>query len=89
MLPNANPDVEGSFNFFTGIIRYAVPCLYGDSNKNIQQQLRLCEQTKTDSALSFSVNFYVVSVQKRYEMTKFASFHEGEGQGDKFFNTVN
>ena len=45
-------------------------------------------QTK-NSTLSFSVHVYVVSAQKRYEMAKFTSFHEGERQGDKFFNIVN
>ena len=67
------------------LLGYAVPYSYvfGDSNKNVQQQLRFYEQTK-NSALNFSVN--VVSVQKGYEMAKFTSFHEGERQGDRFFN---
>ena len=64
--------------FFTGIIRYAVPYSFGDRDRNIHSD-RLCVQTKT-SALSLSGHFNVVSAQ---------SFHEGERQGDKFFNIVN
>ena len=73
--------------FFTGIIRYAVPYSFGDRDRNIHSD-RLCVQTKT-SALSLSEHFNVVSAQKRYEMAKFTSFHDGERQGDKFFNIVN
>lgn len=87
----SNPDLERSFNVFTGIIG-----LHGTLLIRIrrQQQKRptaikpFCEQTK-NSALNFSVNLYVVSVQEGYEIAKFTSFHEGERQGDRFFNIVN